>query len=364
MRIDRLSKVQLFDFLREDNLMVSNRLNVEPSESFDNSKKPLVSVIIPIFNGSQYVENLFLSLTQQIFTDFEVIFVDDGSSDDTFQQIQKEIKACKRLNVRVIRSSHQGLAATRNIGIRSSMGNYLTFLDCDDSWQDNKLKTQVEFIDQSNCVAVFSKVRLVSVDGITSLSECNKQIIAESPLDLITRRFIVYGGGSNIMCKREIFDEVGVFDETLRFAEDFDMWLRISKAGRIVQIPERLVDILVRPNSMQRTRSIRTKHGLLKSRISILLKWTSEYPIQIKNEIAYTMAEELYEAVKELDFRYILLILVVVFQPNIHAPVTPIPFWSRTQILLLTLGKFHKLIVKRILGRLRKIFFFSRIKSA
>lgn len=344
--------------------MVSNRLNVEPSESCDNSKKPLVSVIVPIFNGSQYVENLFLTLTQQIFKDFEVIIVDDGSSDDTFQQIQKEIRACKKLNVRVIRSSHRGLAATRNIGIRSSMGEYLTFLDCDDSWQDNKLKKQVEFIAQFECAAVFSKIRLVSVDGNISLSECNEQIIAESPLDLITRRFIVYGGGSNILCRREIFDEVGIFDETLRFAEDFDMWLRISKAGKIVQIPERLVDILVRPNSMQRTPSIRTKYGLLQSRISILLKWTSEYPIQIKNEIAHTMAEELYEAVKELDFKYIILILMVVFQPKIHASVTPIYFWSRTRILLLTLGKFHKLVVKRILGRLKKNIFFSRIKSA
>ena len=364
MRIDRLLKVQKSDLLRQDNLMVGNRLNVEPSESFSRPKSPLVSVIIPIFNGSQYVGNLFSSLTQQIFTDFEVIFIDDGSSDDTFQQIQKEIQACKQLNVRVIRSSHQGLAATRNIGIRSSMGSYLTFLDCDDSWQNNKLKSQVEFISQSNCVAVFSKVRLVSVDGIISLSEFNKQTIAMSPLDLITRKFIVYGGGSNIMCKREIFDEVGVFDETLKFAEDFDMWLRISKEGKIVQIPERLVDILVRPNSMQRIRSVRTKFGLLNSRIAILFKWIGEYPNQIKNEIAYTMAEELYEAVKELDLRYIILILVVAFKPNIHAPVTPIPFWFQTRLLLLTIGKLHKLIVRRILGRLKKIFLLNRIKNA
>ena len=336
--------------------MATNRLNAETAESFDTSKRPLVSVIIPIFNGSQYVGNLFSTLTNQIFTDFEVIFVDDGSSDDTFQQIQKKIKAFKQLNVRAFRSSHQGLAATRNIGIRRSMGNYLTFLDCDDSWQENKLKSQVEFIAKSDSVAVFSKISLVSVDGNISLSKCNKQRIAESPLDLITRKFIVYGGGSNIMCKREIFDEVGLFDETLKFAEDFDMWIRISKAGKIVQLPERQVDILIRPNSMQRIRSTRTKYGLLKSRISILFKWIGEYPIQVKNEIVYTMAEELYEAVKELDFRYIILILAVVFQPNIHAAVTPISFWCRTQLLLRTLGKFHKLIVKRILGRLKKTF--------
>lgn len=333
-----------------------NKLSAELLESFVRSKSPFVSVIIPIFNGSQYVGNLFSTLTNQSFKDFEVIFIDDGSSDDTLQQIQKKIEEFKQLNVRAIRSSHKGLAATRNIGIRSSMGNYLTFLDCDDSWQDNKLKSQVEYIAKSDCVAVFSKINLVSVDGIISPSKHNEQNIAESPLDLITRKFIVYGGGSNIMCKREIFDEVGIFDETLRFAEDFDMWLRISKAGKIVQIPERLVDILVRPNSMQRIRSIRTKYGLLKSRIAILFKWIDEYPIQARNEIAYTMAEELYEAVKELDFIYIILILAVVFQPNIHATVIPIPFRFRTQLILLTIEKFHKMIVKRILGRLKKIF--------
>lgn len=336
--------------------MATNRLKAETSESFDITKKPLVSVIIPIFNGGQYVGNLFSTLTNQIFTDFEVIFVDDGSTDDTFQQIKKKIKAFNQLNVRAFRSSHKGLAAARNIGIRSSIGKYLTFLDCDDYWQESKLKSQVEFIDKSDSVAVFSKISLVSVDGNISLSKCNKQRTTESPLDLITRKFIVYGGGSNIMCKREIFDEVGIFDETLKFAEDFDMWLRISKAGKIVQLPERQVNILVHPNSMQRIRSIGTKYGLLKSRISILFRWIGEYPIQVKNEIAYTIAEELYEAVKELDFRYIILMLEVVFQRNIHTPVTPISFRCRTQLLLLALGKLHKLIVKRILGRLKKTF--------
>ena len=357
MRTCYLSKVQIFDFLREDNLVATKELDADSSASLDRSKKPLVSVIIPIFNGSQYVENLFSTLAQQIFKDFEVVIVDDGSSDDTFRQIQTATKVFKQLNVRGIRSNHQGLAATRNIGIRSSVGNYLAFLDCDDSWQDNKLKSQVEFIIQSKCIAVFSKVRLVSVDGSISLSEFNDQTTAVSPLDLITREFIVYGGSSNIMCNREVFNDVGTFDETLKFAEDFDMWLRISKAGRIIQLPEYSVDILVRPNSMQRTGTTRTKYGLLKSRISILFKWISEYPIQVKNEIACTVAEELYEAVKKFDFRYIVLIVFVLFKPIIESFKTPIPLWSRAQLLLLALGKFHKFVAKRLLGRLRRLLF-------
>jgi len=336
--------------------MVINRSSAEQPNSFNRSKRPLVSVIVPIFNGSRYVGNLFSTLAHQIFTDFEVIIVDDGSSDDTLQQIQKEIEAFKHLNVRLIPSPHQGLAATRNIGIRSSVGNYLTFLDCDDSWRDNKLKSQVEFIAKSECVAVFSKVNLLSIDGLISLSQYNNQRITDSPLDLITRKFIVYGGGSNIMCKREIFNEVGFFDEALKFAEDFDMWLRISKAGQIVQLPERSVDILVRPDSMQRIRSVKTKHGLLKSRISIQFKWINEYPVQVKNEIAFTMAEELYEAVKELDVRYIILILVVVFQPKIHSPAISISLWCRIYLMVLTLSKFNKLIANRFLGRVRKTF--------
>ncbi len=341
--------------------MVIKGLDADSSSSFDRPKKPLISVIIPIFNGSQYVENLFSTLAQQVFKDFEVVIVDDGSSDDTYQQIQTATKVFKQLNVRAIRSYHQGLAATRNIGIRSSVGNYLAFLDCDDAWQENKLKSQVEFIIHSKCVAVFSKVRLVSVDGNISLSEFNEQVTAVSPLDLITREFIVYGGSSNIMCKREIFNDVGIFDETLKFAEDFDMWLRISKVGQIIQLSDCSVDILVRPNSMQRTGTTGTKYGLLKSRVTILFKWITEYPIQVKNEIARTVAEELYEAVKKLDFRYIFLILFVLFKPTIESFKTPIPLWSRTQLLLLALCKFHKFVAKRSLGTLRRLLdFFTK----
>ena len=336
--------------------MAGNGFNKEPLHSFDRTKRPLVSVIIPIFNGSQYVRNVFSTLNNQIFMDFEVVIVDDGSNDDTFQQIQSEIMTFKNLNIRAIRSSHQGLAATRNIGIRNSVGNYLAFLDCDDSWQENKLKSQVEYMVQSECVAVFSKVTLVSADGSRSLSDSNKQSISESPLDLIKREFIVYGGSSNILCKREIFEKAGIFDETLEFVEDFDMWLRISKLGQIVQLPERSVDILIHPDSMQRIGSIKTKHGLLKSKVLILSKYISEYPIEVKNEIAYTMAEELYEAVKEIDFRYIYLILVLVFQPSMHSPATLNPLRGRVRLLLLTLCEFYKLVAKRVLGRLKRMF--------
>ncbi len=341
--------------LRKDTHMLPNGLGSKRGQSFDGLNKPLVSVVIPIFNGRQYVETLFSTLNNQTFTDFEVVIVDDGSSDDTLQQIKKATKTFNKLNVRAIPSSHQGLAATRNTGIRHSRGRYLAFLDCDDSWQDDKLKSQVDYLERTECVAVFSKVSLVSIDGLASLSKSNLKSFAESPVELIARDFVVYGGGSNVMCRRQIFDVVGGFDETLDFAEDFDMWVRLSKVGRIVELPQRLVEILVRPNSMQRIRSTEVRLGLLKSRILILNKWISDYPSQVKNEIAFTMAEELYEALKEMNYRYIVLICAFIVKPNADSTMNSVPFWLRTHLLMLTVRRLQKFIVRRFLGKMKTL---------
>ena len=181
--------------------------------------KPSVSVIIPIFNGIEYVIDVFTTLNGQIYKDFEAIFVDDGSSDDTLNKIEKNIVKFKSINARVVQSSHKGLPATRNIGILNSVGNYLAFLDCDDSWEPNKLQSQIEYINKSDCVAVFSRVNLVTGDGSVAPSKHNLKQFVDAPLELITREFVIYGGGSNILCERKIIDQIGLFDETLAFAE-------------------------------------------------------------------------------------------------------------------------------------------------
>lgn len=130
----------------------------------------LVSIIIPVYNSSKYIEETIKSIEKQTYNNYEAIFVDDGSNDNSIEIIEKY--KVKNPEIKIIKIAHQGVSKARNIGIKEAKGRYLTFLDSDDIWLENKLEKQINFIKENNYAFVYCNFKYISNDG----SKMSKEI--------------------------------------------------------------------------------------------------------------------------------------------------------------------------------------------
>jgi len=186
-----------------------------------NSKDPTVSVILPTYNRGWVLREAIDSVLAQDFTDFELIVVDDGSTDDTEQLLDAYDQ-----DLIVLRQSNQGVSAARNQGIAAAGGRLVAFLDSDDLWLPGKLGRQVDFFN-SNPAAVINQTEEIWIRNGVRVNPKTRHhkfsgMIFEQSLALCLV------SPSAVMIKRSLFDEVGLFDEDLPACEDYDLWLRIS----------------------------------------------------------------------------------------------------------------------------------------
>jgi glycosyltransferase involved in cell wall biosynthesis len=209
---------------------------------------PAVSVVVPAFNAAWCVGKAVDSVLAQDFREFELIVVDDGSSDDTAQVLARYGDA-----LRVVRQSNRGLSAARNTGIHQSRGEFVAFLDADDWWLPGKLGRQMALMRARPDVGFCSTAARVEDPEGRLLNLWNAVRWQGSFLvHLFGSNADVAGSGSAVVARRSLFGEVGGFDETLRSLEDIDMWMRLAAAADYACIDEPLAVILKRPGSMSR----------------------------------------------------------------------------------------------------------------
>lgn len=195
---------------------------------------PLVSVIMPVYNGAQYLQEAIESALGQTYAALEVIAIDDGSTDST-----PEILTAYEDRVHCVRQENRGAAAARNAGIRAAHGQYLAFLDADDVWSSQKLRRQVSYL------RGHPEIRLVSSrwyewrdgeprppideswDGVERIVLADSGwIYNELLLDCIVHT-------TSVVMDRQLVGEIGMFDETLLRGQDYDFWLRASRVTPI-----------------------------------------------------------------------------------------------------------------------------------
>jgi glycosyltransferase involved in cell wall biosynthesis len=188
---------------------------------YKKKENPLVSVIIPTYNRGWILKETIDSVLAQDFTNFELIVVDDGSTDNT----QGILNSYKK-DIVILRQDNKGVSSARNKGIASASGQFIAFLDSDDLWLSQKLSVQVDFFNTNpealicqteekwirNGIRVNPKKRHKKFSG--DIFEPSLYLCLVSP--------------SAVMIKRSLFEKTGMFDETLPACEDYDMWLRIS----------------------------------------------------------------------------------------------------------------------------------------
>lgn len=196
---------------------------------------PKVSVIIPTFNNAASIARAVDSVLRQDFADFEVIVVDDGSTDDT-----KKVLGPYSNRIKYFFQQNSGVCAARNRGIREAKGEYTAFLDADDVWiPDDKLSLQIKILDErKNAGIVYSKMIVVDEDGRGN-GLCPAQDAGNSFQEMLTKG--AHYPTSTVMTRKACFERCGYFDETLSTIEDFDMWLRIARDFEVIEIKDRLL---------------------------------------------------------------------------------------------------------------------------
>lgn len=194
--------------------------------------KPFISVIIPTLNRLDLLKKTISSVKKQDFDNYEIIIVDDGSSDGTVEEFQD-----KSDSVRFFTQNHQGPGAARNLGALNSRGEYLTFLDSDDVWFPWTLSTIVEVIKQGNYPSVVG-------GSITEFSEDSELTFTQkAPLSFVftsnyadSQNLGSFVGAGMLTLKKDCFMRVGGFINLISICEDHDMMLRISKAHGYISI--------------------------------------------------------------------------------------------------------------------------------
>ncbi len=178
-----------------------------------------VSVIIPTYNRLWALKDAVKSVHQQTYIDYELIIVDDGSTDGTGEWIKKFASEAI-----YIWQENRGVSSARNCGIAAARGKFIAFLDSDDRWFPEKLAIQVVAMEGGHSVSHTEEIWIRKAKRVNPRVKHKKHsgnvFLKSLPLVIISP--------SSVMIKREVFDEVGLFDEGLLAAEDYDMWLRIT----------------------------------------------------------------------------------------------------------------------------------------
>jgi len=194
-----------------------------------------VSVILPVYNAEKFLEAAIVSLLAQSFKDFELIAIDDGSTDSSLEILQSFSRNDKR--IRVISRGNQGLIKTLNQGIELAQGDLIARMDADDICEPNRLELQVEFMSKNpDVVCVGTQIQLIDVNG--------RQIMdMQMPLEHQGIDAANYSGKSHgivhptAVIRLSALKEINGYRPEFKHAEDIDLWLRLAEVGRLANLP-------------------------------------------------------------------------------------------------------------------------------
>jgi len=200
--------------------------------------KPLVSIIVPTYNYGRFIEETLECLRAQTYANWECIIVDDGSTDDTAEQVARFMERDARF--KFLRQENARQAAAKNNGLRNSAGQYIQFLDADDLIEPQKLEQQVEYLERHPEIdIIYGSMRYFTTEKpsdrlhwvwgenkpwMPEISGSGKEVVAA----LVQQNIMVI---NSPLIRRSVIDAVGMFDNGLPPAEDWDYWLRCAAAG-------------------------------------------------------------------------------------------------------------------------------------
>ncbi len=213
----------------------------------ESGRAPRVSVIIPTFNRAHLLRRALASVLSQDFTDFEVLVIDDHSTDGT-QGLLDDVRSADPRVRGFLQPENRGVSAARNRGFREARGELIAFLDSDDEWLAGKLARQVTFFDEapSRVGLLYGAVHTVGA------SEWVSKPVHRGKIHRVLLRENVIHGTSGVMLRREAVERTGAFDEEIPAIEDWDYWIRLSREFDVDFLPEPMIRYHATPDDLLR----------------------------------------------------------------------------------------------------------------
>jgi glycosyltransferase involved in cell wall biosynthesis len=248
------------------------------------NEKPLVSIVVPSYNRAQYVPATLDSILAQNYKNLELIFIDDGSTDDTAEILDAYSKRDSRIQYHHQNNSERAVA--RSKGMQLANGEYVCLVDSDDVWYPGKLEKQIAIMEKDRDIAMsYAAVNRIDMQG-NSLGHARRQHQGYSGQvypELLKRNFI---SSVTPMFRKELVNEVGEQRTDLIPYEDWDFWLRLSKLGKFHFTQEPLGDYRLHPG--QSVKNVNAEH-IEKVTLGVLDSNSKEADEQTRNE-AYSLA--------------------------------------------------------------------------
>lgn len=263
---------------------------------------PNISIILPVYNGADYLEESIKSVLSQTYTDFELIVIDDCSTDASGEIAQKFAQQDARISY-YRNEINLKLPASLNRGFSFAQGRYLTWTSCDNAFKDNALDVMVKTLEKNpEAGLVYASMDLIDETG----AEIGA-VQAGDLHDLIYRNVI----GACFMYRADIAKCVGEYDKTLFLCEDYDYWLRIADVSKITEIAENLY----RYRRHSKSLSAQRERDIIEKGIALQRKF---YPKFIKTRsqaalfYAHLRARDIYN-----PFRQFYLFIVLWYSPRV-----------------------------------------------
>ena len=231
-----------------------------PAVNLGENEGALVSVIIPAYNGSQFIERTLVSVCSQTYRNLEILVINDGSTDDTADIAERLARADPRL--RVITTANRGVAAARNHGVECAAGDYVAFVDADDLWHPTKIAKQMAALarhgDDESWGAVYTFHRVIDINDYFLRNGSRYAVGGYILARHLVMKFV--GNGSSLLVRKKAFWAAGGYEPAYAAAgiggcEDLDFELRIASGHRVEVVPEMLVGYRSYEGNMSSNRS-------------------------------------------------------------------------------------------------------------
>jgi teichuronic acid biosynthesis glycosyltransferase TuaG len=198
-------------------------------EQAGSDREPTVSIIVPAFNAAKYISKAIQSALEQTFTDHEIIVINDGSPDTA--ELEMALASFQN-QIRYITQANKGPSGSRNTGIRAARGEYIAFMDADDYWLPNYLRCQMEYLSRDSSLdLIYADALLIGSSPLAgrTFMQATPSKGAVTCESLLAEACTIILSGTVV--RRQPVLDAGLFDENFRYAEDFDLWVRLLKQG-------------------------------------------------------------------------------------------------------------------------------------
>lgn len=266
-----------------------------------NKKKIEISVILPVYNGSKYIEESISSILEQSIENFELIILNDGSTDDSLQKCELFKKRDSR--IKVINQSNIGLTKTLNKGIKLSTGTYLARQDADDISRKDRFENQLSWIKEKNSrVLCGTNTTIIDKDG----KEKKNKIISFKHKNIIEKfEYTNCIAHSSALFLKSAAEEVGNYDENLTYSQDYDLWWKLSTIGEIGNLKEKLVILRETIDSISHKKSSDQFKDFINSALKYFAIKNNINGVKLSSNIEHIInLKEIQNQKKILEFLY------------------------------------------------------------